>query len=269
VPAQFPTPKKPPRQRPRPRPKQPARPAPSAPTIPTFAGRRVTFVKDLKGLHAVDQPGLHATGFFDLTVGQIIVGVKDVFVRFPTAGRWELGVVQNLEVHKGTLRYVRGLVRWFSGAPLLDTLAPGDIWAPPLRDPTITTPNPLVIDVKTPGEVVGPLTVLMGDEPFLPIKGLGGGKCGRLERAVVAIAFRAGIAARLRGKVSWLATSQETYGFVVVLDVNANGDYVMESRALEGGELRVPAKAPLVLSPPNANTFMRRVINRAFSEAGC
>jgi hypothetical protein len=239
---------------------------------PTLRGG--TFIQILQGGQTVRRPALPHLGFFDITIGEIFVGALNLSVRFEEAGRWEVGVVQNVVAHQGELVYRDGVVRWFSGASFLDVVDGAiDIWGPapptpvPLGRTMVSFDNPARITIGPGGSVVGPINIALSDQVQISL--LGTGECGPLLGGSVAVMFEAGIAARLGTRLTWLATSRKPYGFIVGLTVHPNGDADISPIAI--GKiceiLAAPPSNRLVIRPPSANHFTRILVRGAFRRA--
>jgi len=263
----------------RPTPPQPRPPAPPGrrpPSRPsaTASLRSGTFIEILQGGGSIRVPTLPHAGLFDISIGTIVVGGVNLVARLPRGGDWQIGVVQNVVVHQGSLLYRLGTVRWFSGAPLLDVLDRAtDIWGPPPPTPIpiggadLTIPNPVTVTANAGDGSAGPFNIALADTARISVRGTG--ECGPLIRGSVVVMFEAGIAARQGKTLVWLATSKQPYGFVVGVEVDANGSAAFTTTAIgkRGEIIASPPGNPLVTGPPTANQFTRTVVRRAFNRA--
>ncbi|WP_437671176.1 hypothetical protein [Sorangium sp. So ce131] len=241
----------------------------SASSAPELVGGG--FERHLQGASKISTPGFHRFGYYDIPIGVMYLGANKLQLRFPVPGRWEIGLVQNVVIHRGNNRYDNGRVSWFVGVPLLDVLSDAtDVWcSTPDAPGNQGKMSPVIVTTTTIDEVVTVPDFEFYDSPMVHFFGMT--KCGGILESTIDVFFRAGLLARRGKDVFWIATSTKDYGFSMRLSINVNGDYDFGSdpQGTLDGMLQVPPGPPLELNPPVANRFVDNAIKSAFHRAGC
>jgi hypothetical protein len=191
-------------------------------------------------------------------------------VQFPTVGKWEIGLVNNVEVSSVEEKYSQGgRFRFFVGVPLLDVdtnQGNTDIW----MDPDPANDGFKVVDVDVPNKVVK-LEFEFTDAPGTRMIPGMRDRCKKtISEQILSVKrtqmFRTALVARKDGQEFQLAVT-DVFGYAWVLTVPSGGgppdDDWLDFEWFPSKLTQRPPFKQLLTAPPFANEFIAAAVRQA------